>query len=305
MTYILRTLKLTKSFKGVEALTNVSISVKKGEIYGLLGPNGAGKTTLMKLITNLIKPTAGRIELFDEELTNEAFHLNERMGSIIEKPVFYEKLSGKENLEMHCEYMGYFKEGAIEESLKLVGLDYIDDKKVGNYSLGMKQRLGIARAILTKPDLLILDEPIQGIDPEGIQEIRDLFKKLANVYGMTILISSHILSEIELVADRVGVIEKGVLVDELDIKDLERKESKFIEISCTNMRRALAVLDEIIPRGGYKIFEDKVRVYSPHVNKQEIIKRLMREGIDINSIENKSSSLEEYYLKMLKKRRNN
>lgn len=305
MTYILRTLKLTKSFKGVEALTNVSISVKKGEIYGLLGPNGAGKTTLMKLITNLIKPTAGRIELFDEELTNEAFHLNKRMGSIIEKPVFYKKLSGKQNLEMHCEYMGYFKEGAIEESLKLVGLDYIDDKKVENYSLGMKQRLGIARAILTKPDLLILDEPIQGIDPEGIQEIRDLFKKLAKVYGMTILISSHILSEIELVADRVGVIEKGKLVDELDIKDLERKESKFIEISCTNMRRALAVLDEIIPRGGYKIFEDKVRVYSPHVNKQEIIKRLMREGIDINSIENKSSSLEEYYLKMLKKRRNN
>ena len=201
MSYILRTYNLTKAFDTKEVVSNVNMSIKKGEIYVFLGPNGAGKTTVMKIITNLIKPTAGDIEIFGEKLTNTSYEILKRIGTIIEYPVFYEKLTGRENLELHCEYMGFHNKKVIDETLKLVNLGRIEGKKVKNFSLGMKQRLGIARAIITKPELLILDEPFNGLDPIGIKEQRELFKMLCEEYGITILISSHILSEIEQIAD--------------------------------------------------------------------------------------------------------
>jgi len=206
MKYILRTNNLTKVLNNKEVVCNVNMNIKKGEIYGFLGPNGAGKTTIMKLMTNLIKPTSGEIEIFDEKLTDNSYEVLKRVGTIIEYPIFYEKLTARENLELHCEYMGYHDMKAIDRALDIVNLKNIDNKKVKEFSLGMKQRLGIARAITTKPEILILDEPINGLDPIGIKELRGIFKMLSKEYGITILISSHILSEIEEIADTIGVI---------------------------------------------------------------------------------------------------
>jgi ABC-2 type transport system ATP-binding protein len=197
MTYILKTNQLTKTFKGKEVVSGVNMHVKKGEIYGFLGPNGAGKTTIMKMITNLIKPTSGEIEIFGEKLTETSFEVLKRMGTIIEYPIFYENLTAKENLYFHCEYMRYYDKKSIDHAIELVKLHNIENKKVKEFSLGMKQRLGIARAISTKPELLVLDEPINGLDPIGIKELRDLFKLLCREYGITLLVSSHILAEME------------------------------------------------------------------------------------------------------------
>ena len=172
MPYILRTNHLTKTIGSKELVKDVSIHIKKGEIYGFLGPNGAGKTTIMKMLTNLWKPTDGTVEIFGETLTPKSYEVLKRMGSIIEFPTFYDHMTGYENLELHAEYMGYYNHGSIENALDLLELSDAAGKPVKNYSLGMKERLGIARAILCKPELLILDEPTNGLDPAGMKQIR-------------------------------------------------------------------------------------------------------------------------------------
>ena len=190
MSYILQTNHLTKIIDGKELVTDVNIHVKKGEIYGFLGPNGAGKTTVMKMITNLWKPTKGTVELFGKTLETTSYEVLKRMGSIIEFPTFYEHMSGKDNLQLHCEYMGYYNKGSIDEVLEMLNLGEAANKPVKSYSLGMKQRLGIARAILCKPELVVLDEPTNGLDPAGMKQLRDLFKMLCSEYGITLIISS-------------------------------------------------------------------------------------------------------------------
>ena len=197
MSYVVQTNSLAKIIDGKEIVQNVNLHVKKGEIYGFLGPNGAGKTTVIKMLTNLWKPTSGSIEIFGEILTPQSCEILKRIGSIIEFPTFYNHMTGYENLQLHCEYMGYYKHGSIENALDLLELSAASQKAVKNYSLGMKERLGIARAILCKPELLILDEPTNGLDPAGMKKIRDLLKNLCEEYGTTIMISSHILSEVE------------------------------------------------------------------------------------------------------------
>ena len=186
MTYVVQTNKLTKTIGEKNLVTNVSMHVKKGEIYGFLGPNGAGKTTVMKLLTNLWKPTEGSIELFGEKLTSTSYDVLKRMGCMIEFPTFYEHLSGRENLALHCEYMGYYNTGSIENAMELVGLNNTGKKSVREYSLGMKQRLAIALAIMHDPELLILDEPINGLDPIGIAEVRSFIRDLCTERGKTI-----------------------------------------------------------------------------------------------------------------------
>ena len=173
MPYILQTSHLGKMINGKELVTDVNIHVKKGEIYGFLGPNGAGKTTVMKMVTNLWKPTNGTVALFGKTLESNSYEVLKRMGSIIEFPTFYEHMSGKDNLQLHCEYMGYYNKGSVEESLEMLNLAEAANKSVGSYSLGMKQRLGIARAILCRPELVILDEPTNSLDPAGMKQIRD------------------------------------------------------------------------------------------------------------------------------------
>lgn len=300
MSYILRTTQLTKTFQGKEVVSNVDMNIRKGEIYGFLGPNGAGKTTVMKMITNLVQPTGGEIEVFGEKLTSSSYHLLGRMGTIIEYPIFYDKLKARENLELHCEYMGYYNKKSIDEALEMVNLRNIDHKAVKDFSLGMKQRLGLARAIITKPELLILDEPINGLDPMGIKEIRDLFKILSKEYGITLLVSSHILGEMEQMADTIGVINNGRLIQEVSMDQVRETNTEYIELAVDDCRKAAYLLSDKLNLSNLKVIEDRViRVYDTAIPQSEITKALVLSDIVIESIVKKNSSLEDYFLSLL------
>ena len=300
MKYIVQTNQLTKSFKGKEVVSDVNMHVKKGEIYGFLGPNGAGKTTILKMLTNLIKPTSGEVEIFGEKLTDTSYEVLKRMGTIIEYPIFYEKLTAKENLLLHCEYMGYYNKQGINQVLGLVHLTNIENKLVKDFSLGMKQRLGIARAIMTKPELLMLDEPINGLDPIGIKEMRDLFKMLSKEYGITILMSSHILAEIEQIADTIGIINNGRLVEEISMAKVNGTHTEYIEVAVDSSKKAAVILENKLYIGNYKVIDDHIiRIYEQAVPQHEISKTLVMHDVEIHSINKKSSSLEDYFLKLI------
>ncbi len=300
MSYVLKTNNLIKAYSGKEVVSNVSMNINKGEIYGFLGPNGAGKTTVMKIMTNITKPTSGEIEIFGEKLTNTSYEILKRMGTIIEYPIFYEKLSGRENLELHCEYMGYYNKKAIDEALDLVNLKNIENKLVKDFSLGMKQRLGIARAIATKPELLILDEPINGLDPIGIKEIRDLFKMLSKEYGITILISSHILSEVEQIADTIGVINKGRLIEEVSMDNIRERTTDYIELTTDDCKKASYILANNLNIANFKVIDNSlIRIYDSGISQKEVSKTLVLNDISIEAIIRKNSSLEDYFLKLL------
>lgn len=299
MSYILQTNQLTKSIGGKDLVTDVSMHIRKGEIYGFLGPNGAGKTTVMKMITNLWKPTGGSIELFNETLTPTSYEVLKRIGSIIEFPTFYEHLNAKENLALHCEYMGYYNPGSIENALEMLSLEGTGEKPVHDFSLGMRQRLGIARAILCKPELLILDEPTNGLDPAGMKQIRDLLEMLCTEYGITIMVSSHILSEIESIADTIGVIHHGRLLKEISMEEISEMSLAYIELSVLDTKKASYVLDNKVHLTNFKIIDEgKIRIYDHHVSAQELSKVLTLNDIAIVSIGKKTESLEDYFLKM-------
>ena len=298
MTYILQTDHLTKTIGGRQIIKDVSLHVKKGEIYGFLGPNGAGKSTVMKMLANLWKPTSGSIEMFGEILTPSSYGVLKRMGSIIEFPCFYEHMTGRENLRPHCEYMGYYSPGCIEEALELLDLSSSADKKVKSYSLGMKERLGIARAFLCRPELLILDEPTNGLDPAGMKRIRTLLKNMSLERGITILVSSHILSEIESVADTVGVICRGELTKEIAIREIEEMSLSYIELSVLDVRKAAYLLTENCGITNFKILEDKIRIYDPGASTKELTKALALGDVDVTSIGKKAETLEDYFLKL-------
>ena len=299
MPYILQTNHMTKTIGGKELVTDVNLHMKKGEIYGFLGPNGAGKTTVMKMLTNLWKPTGGSIEIFGETLTPRSYEVLKRMGSIIEFPTFYDHMTGYDNLKLHCEYMGYYNHGSIENALAMLNLTDAADKPVKNYSLGMKERLGIARAILSKPELLILDEPTNGLDPAGMKQIRDLLKTLCTEYGITIMISSHILSEIESIADTVGVIHHGKIMKEISMKTIEQMSLAYIELAVLNAQKASFVLSEKLGLSNFKMIEDgKIRIYDASVSTQELSRVLALNDVEVTALGKKAETLEDYFLKM-------
>ncbi|MEA1855667.1 ATP-binding cassette domain-containing protein [Cytobacillus sp. FSL W7-1323] len=300
MNRIIETRELTKVFNEKEIISNVNITVNKGEIYGFLGPNGAGKTTVMKMVANLIKPTRGEIDLFEKALSSNSYQVLGKIGAIIEQPVFYEKLSARKNLELHCEYMGYHNKNAVDESLEMVKLTNTGAKPVKEFSMGMKQRLAIARAIMTKPELLILDEPINGLDPVGIKEIRKLFKKLNKEYGITIFISSHILAEIEHIADKIGVIIQGKLMEEIPMEKVRENNKDYIEIVTKDSAKVALILEHHLKITNTKMLDSlTIRVYDLGVPQGVISEVLFKHGVVIESIYHKSSSLEDYFFTLL------
>ena len=299
MSYILQTSHLSKTIDGKQLVTDVNIHVKKGEVYGFLGPNGAGKTTVMKMLTNLWKPTSGTVALFGKALEKTSYEVLKRMGSIIEFPTFYDHMSGKDNLQLHCEYMGYYNKGSVEEALQMLGLSDAADRPAGSYSLGMKQRLGIARAILCKPELVILDEPTNGLDPAGMKQIRDLFRMLCTEYGMTFMISSHLLPEIESIADTVGVIHHGKMMKEISMKEIAETNTAYIELAVENTKKAAYVLAEKMQLNNFKIVNDSgIRIYEQGVTIQKISRELMANDVEIASISQHTENLEDYFLKV-------
>ncbi len=299
MSYILQTSHLSKTIDGKQLVTDVNIHVKKGEVYGFLGPNGAGKTTVMKMLTNLWKPTSGTVALFGKALEKTSYEVLKRMGSIIEFPTFYDHMSGKDNLQLHCEYMGYYNKGSVEEALQMLGLSDAADRPAGSYSLGMKQRLGIARAILCKPELVILDEPTNGLDPAGMKQIRDLFRMLCTEYGMTLMISSHLLPEIESIADTVGVIHHGKMMKEISMKEIAETNTAYIELAVEDTKKAAYVLAEKMQLSNFKIVNDSgIRIYEQGVTTQKISRELMANDVEIASISQHTENLEDYFLKI-------
>jgi ABC-2 type transport system ATP-binding protein len=300
MTYIIQTNHLTKNYKGTTVVSNVNMHVKKGEIYGFLGPNGAGKTTVMKMIMNLIKPTSGEIIISGETVTPKSYEILKRMGSIIEYPVFYDKLTARENLELHSDYMGYYNKSAMDTALDMVQLKNFQGKAVKDFSLGMKQRLGLARAIITKPEILILDEPTNGLDPVGIKEFRNLFQMLSKDYGMTLLISSHILGEIEQIADTIGVIKDGKLVEEVLMETIRLQNTEYIELKTDDVKKASYIIKESLYITNFKILDDvTIRIYDMNTAQGKISKTLVLNGVLVESINKKDNTLEDYFLKKI------
>ena len=299
MQMILTTNHLTKQIGAETIVSDLNMHIAKGEIYGFLGPNGAGKTTVMKMITNQWKPTSGDIILFGEKLLPDSYSFLKRMGSMIEFPVFYNDLTAEENLNLHCEYMGYYSPDSVEKAMSLLSLSDNRGKKVKEFSLGMKQRLGIARAVLTKPEFLVLDEPTNGLDPAGMKQFRDLFRMLCKEYEMTILISSHLLSEIESLAHTIGIIHKGRLVKEISMKELMDKGLEYLEIKTSEITRASYVFTECLNISNFKVLNNNlIRVYTKQAASREIMKALTENQIEIQGFHSQTESLEEYFLKV-------
>lgn len=291
--YIIETKQLSKDFSGEAAVNQLSIHVRKNEIYGFLGPNGAGKSTTMKMLLGLLQPTHGSIRLFDKNFDSNQIALLSSVGSLIEEPSYYANLTGYENLEIIQRLLKLPKEN-IDKVLKIVKLYEQKDKLVKNYSLGMKQRLGIALAIIKFPKLLILDEPTNGLDPAGIQEIRELIKSLPQKYDMTVIISSHILSEIEQMATTVGIINKGKLLFEGQLTELEEDEKYLFETSDD------ALAEQLLMRKGFELEENQSIVLKDY-NKTNIaaaVKVLVANDIDIYQVRMVRKSLEEVFLDM-------
>lgn len=233
MDYIITTEQLTKKYKSFTSVNDLSLHVRRGSIYGFLGPNGAGKSTTMKMLLGLTAPTKGRFTIDGKRFPDDRLKILREIGSFIEAPSFYANLTGRENLDVIRRILG-LRKSAVEDALELVGLSEFGDRLAKKYSLGMKQRLGLAGALLGRPPILILDEPTNGLDPSGIHEIRHLVKSLPDLYDCTILISSHMLSEIELMADDIGILNHGRLLFEGSLEDL-RYSARQAGMSADNL----------------------------------------------------------------------
>lgn len=292
---------LRKSYKGKVVVDGVNIHVKRGEIYGFVGPNGAGKSTVMKMLLHLTRPDSGEITIWGKKIGDESFECLKRIGSIIESPCFYEKITGRQNLELHCEYMGFHNRERIDEALQLVNLQDIEGKTVSHYSMGMKQRLAIARAILTRPELLILDEPINALDPEGIREMRTLFRQINQECGTTILISSHILSEVEQIADTIGIIQNGRLLQETPMSEIHKYQTDYIELEVEEPSRAGCLLEGKLGIRDFGILSGNlIEIYDLTRSVDEIVAALVQEHITILGIGRKQKSLEDYFFHVIR-----
>lgn len=297
MEYLLTTDNLSKQYGKQRAVDRVSLHVKKGEIYGLIGRNGAGKTTILKMLSGLARPSEGEISLFGKD-GKETKELRGRIGTLIENPGIYANMSAYENLKIKCLAMGVQDKNVIGEVLKIVGLEKTGKKRVKNFSLGMKQRLGIALALIGNPDLVILDEPINGLDPQGIVEIREVIEVLNKEQGITFIISSHILEELSKIATKYGIIHNGVLLQEMTSEQLMEKCGEYIELQTPDTKQACTVI-ESMGIAKYKVVDSEtIQIYEQLQNSGEIALRLAERGIQIKGIIVKNEALEDYYLNL-------
>ena len=303
MDYIMETVGLRKSYKGNVVVNDVNIHVPKGAIYGFVGPNGAGKSTVMKMILNLIQPEAGEVQLFGEKVTDQSYEVFKRVGSIIENPYFYEKMTARQNLELHCDYMGFPNKERIDEVLQMVDLQNVEGKQIRHYSLGMKQRLAIARAILAKPEFLILDEPINALDPEGIREMRNLFQRLNQEDETTIFISSHILSEVDLIADTIGIIQHGNLLAELPIEEIHKHQTEYISLQVDDVAHAATLLEQMDITNFSVLDQDFIRIYDSNISGKVLSKALIESGVGLESLGRKQDTLEDYFFQLTEERK--
>lgn len=299
MDMVLQTVGLTKQYGTQFAVHNLNMNVERGKIYGLLGRNGAGKTTTIRMVTGLLQPTGGEIILFGEKMKTPTKQIFGRIGALIESPAFYENLTAKENLKIISDLRGTQSSNSIEEALKLVNLDKETKKRVKQFSLGMKQRLGIAMAMMHNPEFIILDEPTNGLDPIGIQQIRLLIKRLSAENGVTVLISSHILSEIEQMADKVGIIDKGILAEELTMDEIRHRNRHYVKLTVSDVSRTVPILEKELAIRDFEIAGDnEIKVFQLDGNLENLNHVLVTNGIGVSELSMKKGNLEEYFLKL-------
>ncbi|WP_106766735.1 ABC transporter ATP-binding protein [Paenibacillus faecalis] len=289
---------LTKKFNNFLALDDVSLEVKKGRIYGLLGKNGAGKTTIMKSILGLVFPSSGEIYIKGRSVDYKNKEQFSIIGSMIETPAFYPNLSAKENLRLFALKRGMTKKDGVEQALDLVGLEVNSDKPFKSFSIGMKQRLGIANALLHEPEVLILDEPTNGLDPVGIVEIRKILLDLCKNFNKTIVISSHILSEIEKIADDVAIIKEGKVIEESSLEDIRTKCKKYTDYTVSDVNSTARLLNENFSKPNYLVIDDqKVRIFGMDDQTSMFNRLFIGNGIDVFQIVTQNESLEDYFKK--------
>jgi len=296
MEYIVQTENLSKSFAKEQAVSNINLKIRKGEIYGFLGPNGAGKTTTIRMLLGLMKPSSGTIKIFQKDLKKERINILAKVGSLVENPSYYPHLTAYENLEALRKILGVPK-SRIDEVLEIVRLKDAANKKVKGFSLGMKQRLGIAASLLHNPELLILDEPTNGLDPSGIIEIRNLIKRLPEEYGMTIIISSHLLSEIDQMATQVGIVTKGKMIFQDSIEAMRRFAQPKVVIKVSDSEKGWRSL---VANGMKAEHKDDLILFDECSDEKvaHIVQILVQEGISIYRVEEEKRSLEEIFLQM-------
>lgn len=296
MNNIVSTSKLSKKYGDTYRVKDIDLFVKKGDIYGFLGPNGAGKSTTLKMLLGLVKPTNGTFKIFDQEFESNRSNILKEVGSLIESPSYYGHLSGIENMRV-MQRLREVPDKNVAEALRIVRLENQKDKKVSHYSLGMKQRLGIAMALLAFPKLLILDEPTNGLDPAGISEIRELIQTLPRRYGITVLISSHLLSEIEQIATSVGIINNGKMLFQGEMDELKMKSKSTIAIKTDNNRLAKDIL---VRRGIVNTQEGDFLMLRDIIDRQvvQINKELTNHDVGVLRIEEHKKSLENIFLSL-------
>ncbi len=298
MEYVLQTSALGKTYRSFKALDNFNISVPKGSIYGIVGKNGAGKTTLLRLICGLQMPTYGTYSLYGiNDGSPDIVKARRRMGAVVETPSIYLDMTATDNLRQQCRVLGLPDFSCVPELLELVGLSDTGRKKAKNFSLGMRQRLGIAVALCGEPDFLVLDEPVNGLDPQGIVEIRELILKLNRERDITVLISSHILEEMHKLATHYGFIDGGCMIREISAEELEATCRKCIRADVSDTQATALVLDEM--QLEYKILDNKqVDIYDA-VNMSKLISALSEKGCEVFSVQNHDESLESYFLSLV------
>lgn len=294
---LLQTRALTKQYGRHRAVDQVSMHIKKGAIYGFIGRNGAGKTTTLRMISGLASPTAGEIELFGCR-GRDLSRIRSRVGCLIEGPGLYGSMSARDNLKMKCMLLGVYKRGYEEELLDIVGLGGVGKKPVKRYSLGMKQRLGIALALVGEPDLLVLDEPINGLDPQGIAEVRDTVLKLNRERNMTILISSHILEELSKIATDYGIIHNGTLLQELTNEELMEKCSERLEVTLDDPERAVPVMDRLGIKRYQVADREHIYIFERLEESAALNMAFAKAGIPVRGISVTNEELETYFLKL-------
>lgn len=294
--FIIETRHLTKQYGTQKSVSDLNIHVKKGRVYGLLGRNGAGKTTTMKMLLGLTEPTSGEIELWGKPLRGNEKEVLPRIGSLIESPGFYPNLTATENLRIFAALRGVPSRHAVKDALDLVGLPYRDKKLFSQYSLGMKQRLAIALVVMHDPELFILDEPTNGLDPIGIAEIRTFIRRLCDEGGKTVLLSSHILSEISLMADDIGIIDHGVLLEEESLSALESKNGRFIHLGISDAAQAARLLETVLHTGQFRIDDDKsIRIFDTSLSLSLLSETMVKGGVALYDLHLCENTLEGYF----------
>ena len=292
---------VTKEFKNKTVLKGVSFNIEAGDIYGLIGENGAGKTTLLKLIVNLLKPTSGNIQVLGKEIKKDSYDYLRNIGALIDEPVFYKKLTLYENFKVHCEYLGFYDEEKLESVLKRVGLHNKKDRKIKELSFGEKQRLAIAYALITEPELLILDEPTNGLDTIAIVELREILLKLNREFNTTIIISSHAINELETLVNKVMFLKNGEIVEDGLLEEIKEKCSVYIEIEVEDYSKALAILEkELNIRNMKLINKGTIRVYEALEERKKILSTLVKSDVEVLSFNMVQISLEEYFIRKVR-----